>query len=119
MSLVARYLEAHGMPTVIIGSALDIVERCGVPRFLFVDFPLGNPCGKPWDKTMQQRIVRQGISLFDSIGAPQSTVFCEERWGDDDWRDRYMEINDRNRDELARKGEELRQRRAGRERRAE
>ena len=40
MSLVARYLEAHGMPTVIIGSALDIVERCGVPRFLFVDFPL-------------------------------------------------------------------------------
>ena len=107
------------MPTVIIGSALDIVERCGVPRFLFVDFPLGNPCGKPWDKAMQKRIVRQAIQLFDSIDAPQSTVFCEESWGDGDWRNRYMEVSDANRAELARKGEELRERRASRERRAE
>ena len=38
-------------------SARDIVEECGVPRFLFVDFPLGNPCGKPWDAEMQRRIV--------------------------------------------------------------
>ncbi len=117
MSLVARYLEEQGMPTVIIGSALDIVEHCGVPRFLFVDFPLGNPCGKPWDQAMQQRIVRQGISLFETVKAPQSTVCCEERWDGDDWRDRYMEVNEGNRDELARKGEELRQRRANRERR--
>lgn len=107
------------MPTVIIGSALDIVERCGVPRFLFVDFPLGNPCGKPWDKDMQLRIVRQGIQLFDSIEAPQTTVICDERWGDDDWRSRYMEVSDANRAELALKGDELRQRRASRERRAE
>ena len=49
MSLTARYLEAHGIPTVIIGSAWDIVEWCGVPRFLFADRPLGNPCGHPWD----------------------------------------------------------------------
>lgn len=119
MSLVARYLEQNGLPTVIIGSALDIVERCGVPRFLFVDFPLGNPCGKPWDKAMQQRIVRQGIGLFETIDVPQSTVFCNEKWGDDDWRGRYMEVNDDNRDELARKGEELRLRRANRQRRPE
>jgi len=39
VSLVARYLEANGLPTVIVGSALDIVEHCGVPRFLFTDFP--------------------------------------------------------------------------------
>ena len=117
MSLVARHLEEQGMPTVIIGSALDIVERCGVPRFLFVDFPLGNPCGKPWDRAMQQRIVRQGISLFETIDAPRNTVRCDEEWGDDDWRVRYMEVNDDNREALARKGEALRQRRANREHR--
>ena len=60
------------MPTVIIGSALDIVEHCAVPRFLFVDFPLGNPCGKPWDHPMQQRIVRQGV--FE--------VRCDSAFGD-------------------------------------
>ena len=107
------------MPTVIIGSALDIVEHCAVPRFLFVDFPLGNPCGKPWDSVMQGRIVRQGIGLFESANAPQTTVFCGEHWGEGDWKRRYMEVNDSNRDALARMGEELRLRRANRERRSE
>lgn len=107
------------MPTVIIGSALDIVEHCGVPRFLFVDFPLGNPCGKPWDKAMQLRVVRQGISLLESVHSTRATVRSAEQWGDDDWRRRYMEVSDATREELARKGEELRRRRANRERRPE
>lgn len=117
VSLVARHLEANGIPTVIIGSARDIVEHCGVPRFLFVDFPLGNPCGKPWDIDMQRRILRQGLSLFDSVTEPLTTVVSPEQWGDDDWKQRYMEVNDDNRAALAQKGEELRQRRAERQRR--
>lgn len=119
MSLVARHLEANGIPTVIIGSARDIVEHCGVPRFLFVDFPLGNPCGKPWDIDMQRRILRHGLSLFESLTEPMTTAVSDEQWGDDDWKQRYMEVNDSNRDELARKGEELRNRRAQRQPRQE
>jgi D-proline reductase (dithiol) PrdB len=61
VSLVARHLEAGGIPTVIIGSALDVVEHCGVPRFYFTDFPLGNPCGHPWQSDMQREIVRQAL----------------------------------------------------------
>ena len=57
MSLVARHLEANGLPSVVVGSARDIVEECGVARFLFSDFPLGNPCGRPDDGTMQEAIV--------------------------------------------------------------
>ena len=45
-------------------SARDIVEECGVPRFLFVDFPLGNPCGKPWDIGMQYDIVGGALELL-------------------------------------------------------
>jgi hypothetical protein len=118
VSLVARYLEAHGVPTVIIGSALDIVEHCAVPRFLFVDFPLGNPCGKPWDRAMQRRIVEQGLHLFETATTAQTTVHSQEAWGDDDWRRRYMEVTDANRAELARQGEALRAQRAVRERRS-
>jgi hypothetical protein len=29
VSLVARHLETNGIPTVIVGSALDVVEHCG------------------------------------------------------------------------------------------
>lgn len=118
MCLVARHLEEHGIPTVIIGSALDIVEHCAVPRFLFVDFPLGNPCGRPWDGAMQRRIVRQGLQLFEQARTPMTTLVSQERWGDDQWRDRYMEVTDANRAELARRGEQLRAERAVRERRS-
>ena len=64
MSLVARHLEQAGIPTVVIGSARDIVEQCGVPRFLFTDFPLGNPCGAPYDVAMQSSIVGMALDLF-------------------------------------------------------
>jgi len=119
VSLVARHLEANGIPTVIIGSALDIVEHCGVPRFLFVDFPLGNPAGKPSDRAMQRRIVEHGLEVLVSAAAPRTTVLSPERWGADDWRPRFLEVNDDNRAELARMGAQLRIDRSTRARRPE
>jgi hypothetical protein len=112
VSLVARLLEASGIPTVILGSAIDIAEHCGVPRFLFSDFPLGNPCGKPWDAKMQQTIVGQSLDLFETADGPRTTERTEFTWDDDDWRDQYMKIRAEDRAELLRKGEENRQRRA-------
>ncbi len=96
------------MPSVIVGSALDIVQRCRVPRFLFVDFPLGNPCGKPWDTSMQQRIVAHGLALLGRATKPETTEYSDERWGSDDWKGAYMEVNDQNRSALQKMGEALR-----------
>ena len=114
MSLVARHLEANGIPTVIIGSALDVVEHCGVPRFLFTDFPLGNPCGLPWDRDMQKAIVRQALGLFDSAPGPRTTVKAPFRWKDDDpgWRARYGRVDPSERERLLVLGEERRRLRA-------
>ena len=61
MSLVARHLEANGLPTVVVGSARDVVEHCGVPRFVFNDFPLGNPIGHPGRPDMQREVVRLAL----------------------------------------------------------
>ena len=108
MSLVARHLEAAGIPTVIVGSARDIVEECGVPRFLFVDFPLGNPCGKPWDVDMQYRITGGALELLERAWLPRTTVQRPEVWtrGEDDevWRQRFLRVGDDNREALAAAG---------------
>ena len=112
MSLVSRFLEASGIPTLVIGSAIDIVEHCGVPRYLHSDFPLGNPCGKPYDKAMQLSIISQGIALFRAAEGPNTTERTPFQWGDDIWRDDYFRVDDSNREELARKGEQRRQRQA-------
>ena len=38
-ALVARHLEANGIPTVVMGCAKDIIEHAAVPRFLFSRLP--------------------------------------------------------------------------------
>jgi len=107
VSLVARYLEQVGIPTVILGSGRDIVEECGVPRFSFLDFPLGNPCGKPWDEAMQRGVVGGALQLLERAWAPRTTVQRPEVWDAPDisvWRGRYMRVDDSNREALAKAG---------------
>lgn len=114
MSLVARHLEANGIATVIIGSALDVVEHCGVPRFLFTDFPLGNPCGHPWDREMQEKIVRQAIGLLATAQGPRTTVKAPFAWkeSDPEWRARYGRVDPAERERLLALGETRRHERA-------
>ena len=93
MSLVARHLEANGIPTVIIGSARDIVEQCAVARFVFTDFPLGNPCGKPYDTAMQRAIVTLALDVLESARHPRTTVQTPFQWDDSGaWRETYMRL---------------------------
>jgi hypothetical protein len=90
VSLAARELEKAGIATVVIGSARDIVEECAVPRFAFTDIPLGNPCGKPYDREMQALVVETALRLLESAFAAQTTVRVPVEWGDDEWRRTYM-----------------------------
>ena len=83
MSLVARHLEVNGIPTVVFGTARDIVEYAAVPRFVFSDFPLGNPCGKPFDVAMQRHIVGMGLDLLEKATGPTPTVQTPYVWGED------------------------------------
>ena len=114
MSLVARHLEEHGIPTVVIGSARDIVEQCGVPRFLFSDFPLGNPCGIPYDRDMQRAITGMALDLLEQARYPRTTVQTPFRWPGETWRRRFMEVTPEILAELRRAGEERRERQAQR-----
>ena len=114
MSLAARHLEANGIPTVVIGSARDIVEQCSVPRFLFTDFPLGNPCGMPYDVPMQRAVVDMALDLLEQARFPRTTVQTPFRWPDDDWRFNFMRVDESEREALLAAGEERRAHQAAR-----
>ncbi len=91
MSLAARYLEEHGIPTVLFGCARDIVEHCGVPRFVFSDFPLGNPTGKPYDIDMQRDVLSLGLDLLVNATTPGTTVVTPYEWSaDHSWKDKVF-----------------------------
>lgn len=109
MSLVARALENDGIPTVVLGSARDVVEHCGVPRFLFTDFPLGNPCGHPWDPDEQRRIVRLAVELLETAQAPRTTLRAPVAWNRDaTWKGRYARVDPARLAEYRRLGDERR-----------
>ena len=94
MSLVARYLEEHGLPTVIMGCGLDIVEHAGVPRFLYSEFPLGNSAGKPGDEDSQRKTLQLALALFDTATEPRTTVQSPLCWADDDaWQNDFLNID--------------------------
>jgi hypothetical protein len=121
VSLVSRHLEANGIPTVVIGAARDIVEECGVARFLWSDFPLGNPCGKPYDVAMQRAIVGYALDLLESARLPRTTVQTPFRWSEDEsWKANYARLDPERMEALRRAGERRRalQAAARRERRA-
>ena len=87
VSLIARHLEANGIATVVMGCAKDIVERCGVPRFLFSDFPLGNSAGRPRDRESQAFTLELALRLLESAPAARTTVHSALRWsGDVGWK---------------------------------
>ncbi len=93
MSLTARHLEANGIPTIIIGAARDIVELCGVPRFLFSDFPLGNAAGLPFDESACDATLELALAVLESAVAPRTTVQNPLRWsGPADWRLDFMNV---------------------------
>jgi hypothetical protein len=90
VSLVARHLEDGGIPTVIMGCAKDIVEHCGVPRFLFSDFPLGNSAGRPFDVESQALTLELALSVLEAAPAARTTVQSPLRWSEDaSWKLNY------------------------------
>ena len=94
MSLVARHIEAAGLPTVIMGCAKDIVEHCGVPRFLFSDFPLGNSAGRPFDKVSQAETLELALRVLESAPGPRTTVQSPQRWSEDaSWKLDYNDLS--------------------------
>jgi hypothetical protein len=93
VSLAARILEANGIPTVIMGCAKDIVEHCGVPRFLFSDFPLGNSSGRPHDPESQRLTLELALRVLETAPAARTTVQSPLRWRDDaSWKLDYNDL---------------------------
>jgi D-proline reductase (dithiol) PrdB len=108
VSLVARHLEANGIPTVVMGCAKDIVEYAAVPRFLFSDFPLGNSAGRPHDSVSQALTLELALRLLETAAGPQTTMQSPLRWSADvSWKRDYNNVAMLSAEELARRRREF------------
>jgi hypothetical protein len=108
VSLAARHLEAGGVATVIMGCAKDIVEHCGVPRFVWSDFPLGNSAGRPFDVESQRLTLELALRLLECAPAARTTVASPLPWAADAaWKRNYLDAARLSPEELAERRREF------------
>jgi len=91
VGLIARQLEASGIPTVTMTSALDITEAVAPPRSVFLDFPLGHTSGRAHDRALGLDIVTRALAAFTDADHAGWIGRQPHRWASDgSWKDAVM-----------------------------
>jgi len=80
VGLVARVVEASGISTVCISTGRDLTAQVKPPRSLFVNFPMGNAFGKPFDRNMQLAVLRAALDLVETSTEPGVLVDLPCEW---------------------------------------
>jgi D-proline reductase (dithiol) PrdB len=83
VGLVARVVEAAGISTVLVSTGRDLTAQVRPPRSVFVNFPMGNPFGRPGDRALQTHILRDALHLVESAREGGVLVDLPYDWGED------------------------------------
>jgi hypothetical protein len=90
VGLIARAIEQAGIPTVSISITKDLTESVGVPRALFVRWPLGHPMGEKHAPRQQRTLIFDALKLLQEAQEPGVIAEPGYRWrreeyGEPDW----------------------------------
>lgn len=80
MGLVCRVVEEAGITTVCISTGRDLTALVKPPRSLFVNFPMGNAFGAPFDQQMQTSILRASLNLAVTATEPGVLIDLPYVW---------------------------------------
>ena len=80
MGLVARVLEAKGIPTVCLSMIPDLTRAVGVPRLAGIGYPIGRPLGMPGDAVGQRAVLRALLEVLGTAQAPDTYVELPFVW---------------------------------------
>lgn len=80
MGLIARAVERVGISTVSISITKDLTEAVGVPRAVFVKWPLGHPLGEPQNATQQRTLIFDALQLLKDAQTPGIIAEPGYRW---------------------------------------
>jgi D-proline reductase (dithiol) PrdB len=94
-TVIARALEARGLPTLSMSVLLESAEEAKPPRTCFLDFPLGCPAGKPHEAEQQREILRSALKLApDFDGQPWHIKSLPFQWSSDEGRAWEEEVSE-------------------------
>ncbi len=80
MPVLARTVEAAGIPTVTVTMMPFVAEKFRLSRIVGVEFPFGHAFGMPDDPAMQLTVSRAAVALLASATGPESRSDIEIEW---------------------------------------
>ena len=80
MPVLARLVEAAGIPTVTVTMMPDLAAALLAPRIVGVEFPFGHPFGMPGDRAMQRAVVESALTVLSGAAAPGTRVDVDIEW---------------------------------------
>ena len=80
MPVLARWIEAAGIPTVVVTMMPDVADALLTPRVVGVEFPFGHPFGMPHDRRMQRLVLETALMVLSGAAGPGTRVDVDVEW---------------------------------------
>ncbi len=80
MPVLARWIEAAGIPTVTVTMMPSVAEERRAPRIVGVEFPFGHAFGMPHDKSMQRRTLEVALRVLAGASTSGTRVDLDIEW---------------------------------------
>ncbi len=80
MPVLARTIEAAGIPTVTVTMMPELASRTRVSRVLGVEFPFSQAFGMVDDLGMQREVAEAAVNLLEQAKEPEARRDLEIEW---------------------------------------
>lgn len=80
MPVLARWIEAAGIPTVVVTMMPAVAEERRAPRIVGVEFPFGHAFGVPGDRAMQRRVLELALEVLAGAASFGTRVDLDLEW---------------------------------------
>jgi len=80
VSVLARLVEASGIPTVLVTMMPDVAEWLLVPRIVGVEFPFGHSFGPAGDEVVHRRVLETAVVVLGGSTSFGTRVDIDLEW---------------------------------------
>ena len=80
MPVLARWIEAAGIPTVTVTMMPSVADERLAPRIVGVEFPFGHAFGMPHDRGMQRRTLELALRVLAGATMFGTRVDLDVEW---------------------------------------
>jgi D-proline reductase (dithiol) PrdB len=80
VGLVARVIEAAGIPTVTLNMIWPYQNQVGMPRVAAIEHPFGRPFGDVGDAATQRAVLEAALAVFETAREPGHVEHLPFTW---------------------------------------